>query len=491
MLLFFNTHIPPEVVQQIVRQLDPISLIALSQTSKSWRAFISPIQHDYVQRLLALELMPEHGGIVPMFDELSQKLCPPWDGSEWKSNKYACCGCMKLQSHMMFDNHAILRRPYRKPPPWSVEAEKAAITDWEPLEPSARWRRIQAREARVREEQRKWARIVEWRRDYVIGNRTGYQFPLAARDHPDEDEEYPVRAYLTGTARQKRRCIECKRLLNIRTRPPCTIEVTVSPTATAVISRQGLFLSMWDRHFPGLVEPPPPEERPRVWRSFRGSRPALGLFLNVYVVFCRFCKKWLMDSAFRNWKLQEWEWPLPARFTIDPLICNRCYLESGGGSARLARELSAGALAMFQEHRREIGGQLRFGWDYIYNDFNNAANVVTSLAEFKAIGNEILDGLEWVTEVNGYGDRRRFPDLEKSDLLDLRRRFERYREFIYDDKVDSGRREEILKSWFKLWVEDYDKFEGMYIWLGKQIAWLESEPNAVLDYVLERDPYQI
>jgi hypothetical protein len=479
MTLLFHTHVPAEVLQQIVCELDPISLIALSQTSKSWRAFINPTRHDYIQRLLALELMPEYGGMVPLFNEFLQKLSPPWDSSEWDSNKYACCCCMKLRTHMMFDNHAILRRPYRKPPPGSVEASKASLTDWEPLEPSVRWRRIQERAAQAREEQRRWARVAYWKKDNALTNPPGQQF--ARESGPNQDTEHEVQMYLTGTARQKRRCIECQHRLNIWSGPHTRRDS--SDNAPAVISRQALFLSQWDRHFPGLVEPPPPEKRPRYWRTL--SESAAGLLLSLYLIRCPFCETWQRDSAFREWRLHEWGFRPRRRTSNDPHICNRCHLETRRDPDLLAQELSAGALTMFREHRDYVLSQLQFGWRFIYDDFNNAKNAATSLAEHKALADEILGGLKWL------GRRRTSVALAPSNLPDLRRRFELYKDFIYSDKVDPDKRAEILQSWFKLWVEDYEKAEQMYYWLSKQIAWLEGDANAVLNYVLERDPYRI
>ncbi|KAK1835315.1 hypothetical protein QBC39DRAFT_430916 [Podospora conica] len=57
---------PFEVLCAIVLLLDPISLIAASQTSRALRTFINPTRHDFIQRLLALKLLPESGGIVPL-----------------------------------------------------------------------------------------------------------------------------------------------------------------------------------------------------------------------------------------------------------------------------------------------------------------------------------------------------------------------------------------------------------------------------------------
>ncbi|KAK0754788.1 hypothetical protein B0T18DRAFT_399954 [Schizothecium vesticola] len=45
---------PVEVLCAIVVLLNPISLIAASQTSRALRTFIDPTRHNFIQRLLAL-----------------------------------------------------------------------------------------------------------------------------------------------------------------------------------------------------------------------------------------------------------------------------------------------------------------------------------------------------------------------------------------------------------------------------------------------------
>ncbi|KAG7285702.1 hypothetical protein NEMBOFW57_007995 [Staphylotrichum longicolle] len=415
MASLFPVHIPLEILQQIVCQLDPISLIALSQASKPWRALINPLRHDHIQRMLALELLPEHGGIVPLFDEQTAKSVPWWGSEEWKSNKYACCGCMKLRSHMMFSNSAILRRPYRKPPPGSVEAAKAAITDWEPLEPSHRWRRIQERAAREQEVRAKWARAAEPKPDPT---NPWLRVPR------DKETEAAIAKYLVGTARQKRRCIDCELRLgnwSLLNKPPITTKVPV------VKSRQLRFSDDWDRHFPGLVESLDPNQTPKQWRWYRGSSVAMYCTLLTKILIC--------------------------------LLAN-CL-------TALSQTLS----------------RLAFGWRLISRDFD-AQSSDSPLAKHKAVGAEILDGLKWADA------RKKRIIVGESDLPDLRRRFERYKDFIQNE-VDPGTRSGLLQSWFGHWVEDYDLIENKYHWLGQQIARLESDPNLVLNYVLERDPYRV
>lgn len=468
MASFFPIHIPLEILQQIVCQLDPISLIALSQASKPWRALINPLRHDHIQRMLALELLPEHGGIVPLFDEQTAKLVPSWGSKEWKSNKYACCGCMKLRSHMMFSNSAILRRPYRKPPPGSVEAAKAAITDWEPLEPSARWRRIQERAAREQEVRAKWARAAEPQPDPT---NPWLRVPR------DKETEAAIAKYLVGTARQKRRCIDCELRLgnwSLLNKPPITTKVPV------VKSRQLRFSAYWDRHFPGLVESLDPNQTPKQWRWYRGS--SVSMYCTLYIIRCPSCSTWQELSAFREWYLFYKGFRFPVQIS-DRLLCNRCHLATHQDPDLLARELSDGALGMLRHDREQTLSRLAFGWRLISRDFD-AQSSDSPLAKHKAVGAEILDGLKWA-----HGRKNRII-VGESDLPDLRRRFERYKDFIQNE-VDPGTRSGLLQSWFGHWVEDYDLIENKYHWLGQQIARLESDPNLVLNYVLERDPYRV
>jgi len=123
---------PVEVLYAIFVLLDHISIIAASQTSRALRTIIDPTRHDFVQRLLALELLPEYGGIAPRFRSRNSSVIPPTDNLKWRRIKYAYSLCLQLRSHMYFDNHSVLRLQLRKQPPGSREATK--FTTWEPLE---------------------------------------------------------------------------------------------------------------------------------------------------------------------------------------------------------------------------------------------------------------------------------------------------------------------------------------------------------------------
>lgn len=158
-------YLAPEILCLIVTTLDPISLISLSQSSRGFRSFIQPTRAHFVQRLLSLELLPENNGryrSVPLFRGRDSTMHPDdSDVQAWEGIRYACAGCLKLRSHMHFDNHSILRLGLRKPPPGSTEATK--LTDWEPYndhfeDPGEKWQRIQQRKEEARERDKLWRR---------------------------------------------------------------------------------------------------------------------------------------------------------------------------------------------------------------------------------------------------------------------------------------------------------------------------------------------
>ncbi|KAK3291088.1 uncharacterized protein B0H64DRAFT_409797 [Chaetomium fimeti] len=479
-----HIHLPDEILVHIVQQLDPITLIALSQCSKSWRTLINPNHHDYVQRLLALELTPEYGGIIPLFDEASQTLSPPWESPEWKKTNYACCGCMKLLPHMMFDNHALLRRPYRKPPLGSVEASKASMTDWEPLEPSARWRRIHKKAALLKAERKKWIRFVKRSRSRQLSSEPSPM--LWESSHCDVSEN--IEKYLVGIGRQYRRCIECQRQTGVLSRKLSGYSDLGNQMMpfTAVVSRRVKLTSIIEREFPGLMESLPPDQVPRQRRMMGVSTNVLSFTL--YVIHCPSCGKWQESSAFRQPDLFQDGFLHPAKLK-GPLLCNHCHLSTHQDPRLLAQELSAHALAIVQHARTVLEEDFKYGWESINREFNSWSHFEPPiLGKYKAMNKEILGGLKF------QGPLRRKDDIIvdlPSALPDLHRRFKQLRYFLYNE-VEPGIRAEVFKDeWMEMWLEDYSLMEAMLPWLNQQIAWVKSNPNAVLNHVLHNNPYQI
>ncbi|KAL2017430.1 hypothetical protein VTK56DRAFT_2086 [Thermocarpiscus australiensis] len=475
--------LPGEILQLIIGFLDPVSLISLSQTSRSLRAVINPTHHDFVRRLLALELLPEHGGIVPLFRGRDNRLTPPWDSSEWKRNKYACCGCMKLLPHMMFDNHDILGMRYRKPPPGSIEARKAEITDWEPLEPGLRRRRILARAAQERREGQKW------RRQYHLAVTGEYGVDPAAPPFawvdpgPADAAAEEAEKYLCGTAREKRRCLECRFLYGPWMPGGWCFRNDYGMGDTPIVpSRQLKFPNILERYFPGLADPPlPPEGIPRRWRIQREF--ADRMLLTLYAGRCASCSTWKELGAFGIWTKPEYN----PRRPLGPLVCTHCRFKGDQDPSLLARELSDAALEILRGDLSSATKNLQFGWTFVWNDFIAKHRRSAPLEAHETVKTEVVDGLKMKHDPRQLHDP--VLDFDESNLPDLRRRFHRFRDFLYNE-VDASTRGTLLQSWYRLWVEDYDLLESEYHWLKQQIARIESDRDLVLKYVLDRDPYR-
>ncbi|CEL04948.1 hypothetical protein ASPCAL06072 [Aspergillus calidoustus] len=130
-------NLPTELQTSIIRHLDPITLIALSQTNTYYRALISPRKPHFVERLLALECDERYGG-PPITVTRFGKPVPDCESAEWEANRWACTSCLKLRPHYAFTNQALLRLAYRKPP---AAAQRYVVTSWEPTGVQRRERR--------------------------------------------------------------------------------------------------------------------------------------------------------------------------------------------------------------------------------------------------------------------------------------------------------------------------------------------------------------
>jgi hypothetical protein len=101
------------------------------------------------------------------------------------------------------------------------------------------------------------------------------------------------------------------------------------------------------------------------------------------------------------------------------------------------------------------------------------------------VGDEILTGLTF----KGCLGRWMIVDFP-SDLPDLRRRFERLRYFLRDELTPRLRSQILQWDWLEIWVDDYHLLDAMYRWLCSQVAWVKSNPNAVLNHVLNNKLYR-
>lgn len=100
---------------------------------------------------------------------------------------------------------------------------------------------------------------------------------------------------------------------------------------------------------------------------------------------------------------------------------------------------------------------------------------------------EILTGVEFESS-------RTQPPIQvlinfPSELPDFRRRFERLRHLLDNKAVGL---QPLLKQYpvMRIWVEDYPLADAMYHWVCNQIAWIENNPNAALNSVLNDKRYE-
>ncbi|KAJ6526761.1 hypothetical protein B0H19DRAFT_1243471 [Mycena capillaripes] len=476
-LLF--SSLPTELLCAIVRVLDPIGLISLSQSSRAFRALIQPSQEDFIQRLLALELDPHLGGIV-RFRSSDNNLTPPWDDAEaWKTIRFACVGCMKLLPHTRFSNQNLLQLRRRKPPPGSREADR--ITNWEPLaggDAKARGLRIQERARREKEDRA--AVRFELERSTEAG---------AGADELDACSE----AVLGGVHRIRRRCNECRFQRGDFTRPT---RVNAGTVAVPILkSRRLEFPSALERYFPGLLPQMPLEMTPLLFRIWN-DEVRTELF-TLYHVRCPGCAVWQELGAFRvglpyahatpRLMLEERRRQLlGGEDVFDTLLCNRCVLAQHG-HARLGEELTAFATMLVDGVHERAEYQLRFGWRLLEETLRFPRRKKNRYP-FSAGFREIIAGLPWVAAKN-MGHKQKTLEFHRCDPDDLRRRIVRLRVLVETELTGEKRTEFLSNSWFRWWLEDYEKNERLVAMLEEVRS--VNGPDVLVDFVLEKYPYRV
>lgn len=429
---------PVEVLCAIFVLLDPISLIATSQTSRTLQTIIDPTRHDFVQRLLSLELLPESGG---------SSITPPTVSPAWRRNKYACSLCLKLRSHMYFDNHSILRQRLRKPPPESREATK--LTTWEPLElrhPVTRHKRARQR--------------------------------AAADKTADELDEA-----LCGTKRHKRACNPCRHLRGDWSHPGRTLG---PPDAPIIKSRRVSRHHILERHFPGLLDflhernphpaLAPPATYPRGFRYFNIHRRYETWTL--YTAYCVSCTQWHELAGFGYYAWSPRESP-----TV-PLL-SRCHpCSQREDPSAFSQLLARAALQAANAALKAVDFRLAWGWNSLYKHFTDQ-----QLKPVGRAGTPILHGLPWKRRT----DKQMYPtlDLGEDMIPELRVRLERLRSLFPDELPSRVRESYGSDRVFKMWLEDHQLNEAVYLQITKAITMMEEQPGLVEMYIAEREPYRL
>lgn len=480
--------LPVEILCDIITLSDPVTLISLSQTSRQFRGIIQPSRHDFVQRLLALELTPEHGGIVPLFRSRDNHVEPAFEHPDWDGNKYACSGCLKLRSHKCFDNHAILSLKTRKPPLESPEACKPA--DWVPLElttPGARWRR------RPRLDAEEAARLAPFRQTYKWYCAGIYSAPwnLMPDDLDDIDSRgAEAEKMVCGLARHKRLCIECRRL-----RGDFAKQIARGQAPT-IVSRPLRLPNEFSLYFPGLVEDIPVKRRPTFFKSFsmamgRGDLTEETCFPRI--VYCSSCGGWYNIAAFLIFEDRCWASKRYGDTFVDAeaecIMCLERKAKPGATSpsAMLAYE----ALGFLHRKKEQIADRLMFGWSRLHNDFFSDKGLLRKHAGWAHAN---LKSLRWA---KGWEDDA--ADDNTARILDLfqqagpkvlRGYYSQVRAYVQEN-VDPRTFEAMNHSWFRQWWNDYELNHREFVRMAGIQSRMEEDYDWVGYYALERAPWRI
>ncbi|KAL0469285.1 hypothetical protein QR685DRAFT_282817 [Neurospora intermedia] len=512
---------PLEILLIILDNVDPISLINLAQTCQTLRATIRPTRINFLQRLLALELIPEYGGIAPLLRGRDSQISPPMGSKDWKSNKYACGGCLKLLPHTRFDNHNILRLDLRKPPPGSREANRLAewwfIDRWDD---SVRARifqhriHIRARDESLADVRKRYHEAIHpWDSMRQAGGINQFLWAgnmeaeiLAANDRIASDHELLI----CGLRRHSRRCIECIFLRGDWHRNKNSINNAGragSLPYPVITGRKLDFYNLFDRCFPNLFHPVPRAEMGRRFYYY-GAHDNKTYHLTMRILRCGGCAKWNEALQFRFLPFDAYEEVHFLTRAIDKYLvqdaelgelreprCNRCFLKEHGMAA-FRRHLVAFARSLMVDALKKAQYQVLFGWDKLRDDFRlpfgDYANYWVEYG--KSIVSEFpIQGEDLVTE----------PFLTTHQLDELSQRFTCFTSFV--ERMYQGLRpvrpaisdirtnEEIMAStmdsWFRVWYDDYHLYEKTYRRLQDQLKWIEQHELEVVSYALEADPW--
>ncbi|KAK0747432.1 hypothetical protein B0T21DRAFT_406062 [Apiosordaria backusii] len=386
--------IPAEILCEIISSLDPIALIALSQASKSLRNFINPIEHDFQQRLLALELLPKYGGaerdLEPESPELARLHTSEMRhrGKDWwASNKYACCGCMKILSHSMFDDDDLFDTTTRKPWATGPETRRMAFTDWKPTNTTDDRlfliQRQASQDARATEQCRqRYEESISWfKRNLRWSSEDDDEntWDDVTMDDSVDDEAIPkhltcveeTAPLIVGKARHKRRCIECKFRRNLYSNLLCGD--SNAPIVTCHDAPGINITSSW--LFPGLLpnrRAPETECRsfmagPRNW-DYDGPR--------ILRIRCPGCEKWQRSRAFGTTLVEVGPWRSSVngawrdsaiKMDQSSPLCHYCHVKTHGKAATAARltEVALDVLGKeLDQHLNDIRG-LKRTWEKV------------------------------------------------------------------------------------------------------------------------------
>ncbi|KAF5680776.1 hypothetical protein FHETE_164 [Fusarium heterosporum] len=502
--------LPRELQCQIIRHVDPIGLISLSQTNTQFRHLINPQKKHFAERLLALESLPEYGGPTLIFRSKDHVLQPRGMGSGWDTMRWACTDCLRLLPHKQFDNHSLLRLGYRKPIPESPASQ--IITSWEPtvttksrVKKTERARR-DAQDAAQEEKQRRAGYFLS------VTNGCGHEHATPVKDKFQTFRECGITVFRgmnflkfleleepaileilhqnamaiegeeAGKKRWLRKCNECRFRKGLTYHP--LNEVCGTKKFPIIPSRKVQFATVLDRLFPGLCD------------NLSHKRPSfdvpLGLIYReeaceqlwtMWMARCPMCERWQELRAFRlagaylHWRPDlktmislpgdVFEENRTSEETLDKSCCNSCLAESQGRQ-ELTRLLQGWISQLIQWRLRHISHNLMRGF-----------NELQRSSWFKR---STINNAEWKSLL------KHTPFLHKdymyifsySDIALLRLRRGQWYELFKAANED-------FEEWYNDWVRASDKAEAHWRWMIGCQEEIEENPDILAEWALGRD----
>ncbi|KAH7015482.1 hypothetical protein EDB80DRAFT_339158 [Ilyonectria destructans] len=510
--------LPTELQCSIVRLLDPISLISISQASTHFRCLIEPKKKHFVERLLALESLDKHGGPSPVFRSRDNHLSPGWNEKEWSTIRWACTDCLRLLPHQYFGNHSVLRLGYRKPIPDSLAS--ITITSWEPdghmRRPKGHLRNGEAQAALLSEKTLRKRYFVcvtagEGSQGFIgVTSATTLQLfkrcaisefegmsqaefekvTVAQKLQIFDNNALTIELERCGNKRHLRRCNEC-RYLRGQLKPRAngyggTSKLPIVP------GRQVAFANHLDRWFPGfsncLESKRPPVALPlfRIHRANAYDQP-----WTMYMVRCPGCACWKEIRDFRfggiypHWKpvtatgtrdgSQTWDSREITESLLNESRCNRCFARANGRQG-LNKVLLDWIQYLIRLQLAMLSHQLKSGWGKLSNVRVGAPKQYNSeikhiLRHMPCLGRDFFD-------IVSYADVALLR-LSQTQWKDLWERTKR--------QGDTGWASEDMDAWYDEWIRDFDDTEAHWRWLMACKDELEERTEALAEWALSRD----
>ncbi|CAH0058678.1 unnamed protein product [Clonostachys solani] len=456
----FQDSLPLELQQDIIRSLDPIGLISLSQSSRHFRRVISPQRKHFAERLLIIECQPENKGPeIVSIDFFLRGCYADWILEDWDAHRWACTSCLKLLPHTRFNNHSILGLATRKP--YEEWGTTVGTSSWVPSLHGTDWSKA-ARLERIKDDK--------------IGKHGLLQV-----------SDYERR--FSGHARWKRRCMECQykdRGWDLHR------------------SRRVRYESCLDRWFPQLADvliskrPPFP---PRIIRPCRFNKTDEEW--TMYVKRCPQCEKWQELRSFRfagnrvnyPWSRAEDEYGKSQDGTsvkiTGPILCNHCF-EKEYGRESLAQALMNQFKGLLEDQTKEMALRLHL-----------PPNSFSRYRMQKSVhGEELKQLLEEIPQCSLLDDEPA-DTLVPEDVAALRDFHGKFRRVWgqIEDEAERHRRTGtpigetydphaggLLLLRLMVWQTHFHEFEAHWHWLNACAAEIEQNTDLLVVWALQRDP---